>query len=144
MFERLAREKAEAIAERHPGASILAADTTVVLDDLILGKPRDASDARRMLTLLQGRTHQVITGVAVHSNSQTSVESEATIVTFDQMPVEMIDAYIASGEPLDKAGAYGIQGIASQFIPRIEGDYSNVVGLPLARVRHMLHRAGLL
>ena len=147
--ERLAREKAEAIAPRYPEATILAADTTVVLPlegktGLILGKPRDAADARRMLTLLQGRTHQVITGVALHSNNQTTVESEKTAVTVNQMTIETIDRYIATSEPLDKAGAYGIQGIAAQFIPRIEGDYSNVVGLPLARVRHMLHQAGLL
>ena len=142
--ERLAQEKAEAIAQRHRDATILAADTTVVLDALILGKPKDPEDARRMLQLLQGRTHQVITGVALYSNTQTTVESEATTVTFTQMSVEAIDAYVGTGEPLDKAGAYGIQGIAAQFIPRIEGDYSNVVGLPLARVRQMLHRAGLL
>ncbi|WP_419805060.1 Maf family protein [Terriglobus sp.] len=146
--KRLAREKAQAIAHRHPEANILAADTTVVLtqdhDNLILGKPIDPADARRMLHLLQGRTHQAITGVALHSNNQTTVESEQTTVTFSQMTIEMIDRYIRTGEPLDKAGAYGIQGIAAQFIPRIEGDYSNVVGLPLARVRHMLHHAGLL
>ncbi len=142
--KRLAREKAEAIATLYPNVTILAADTTVVLDNLILGKPQHAGDARRMLQLLQGRTHQVITGVALHSNNQTTVESEQTAVTFTQMNIETIDRYIATGEPLDKAGAYGIQGIAAQFIPRIEGDYSNVVGLPLARVRHMLHNAGLL
>ncbi|MFN2974214.1 Maf family protein [Terriglobus aquaticus] len=142
--ERLARQKAEAVAQRYPGATILAADTTVVLDDLIFGKPQDAADARRMLQLLQGRSHRVITGVALHSNNQTTVESEQTVVTFSQMNVEMIDVYVASGDPLDKAGAYGIQGAAAQFIPRIEGDYSNVVGLPLARVRQMLHQAGLL
>lgn len=142
--ERLAKEKAETIARRHPDAVILAADTTVVLDDLILGKPHDAADARRMLSLLQGRTHEVVTGVALYSNSQITVESEETSVVFTQMNIETIDRYIATGEPLDKAGAYGIQGIAAQFIPRIQGDYSNVVGLPLARVRHMLQRAGLL
>ena len=147
--ERLAREKAEAIAQHHPEATILAADTTVVLpfegkDGLILGKPTGPEDARRMLQLLQGRTHQVITGVALHSNDQTTVESEQTTVTFVQMSTETINKYVATGEPLDKAGAYGIQGIAAQFIPRIEGDYSNVVGLPLARVRQMLLRTGLL
>lgn len=142
--ERLAQEKAEAIAHREPNATILAADTTVVCDNLILGKPQDAADASRMLQLLQGRTHTVITGIAVHSNNQTTIESDMTAVTFIQMNIEMIENYIATGEPLDKAGAYGIQGIAAQFIPRIEGDYTNVVGLPLARVRHMLTRAGLL
>ena len=142
--ERLAKEKAQAIAQHHRGATILAADTTVVLDDLILGKPHGPEDARRMLQLLQGRTHRVVTGVALHSNNQTTVESEIAVVTFVQMNIETIDAYVATGEPLDKAGAYGIQGIAAQFIPRIEGDYSNVVGLPLTRVRQMLHQAGLL
>ena len=141
---RLAQEKAEAIAQRYPDSNILAADTTVVLDALILGKPRDPEDARRMLQLLQGRTHQVITGVALYSNSQITVEAEQTAVSFNQMNLETIEAYIATGEPLDKAGAYGIQGIAAQFIPRIEGDYSNVVGLPLARVRQLLLRNGLL
>lgn len=142
--KRLAKEKAQAIALRHPGGAVLGADTTVVLDHLILGKPADAEDARRMLQLLQGRTHQVITGVALHFDTQTIVEAETTMVSFAPMTAETIDAYVATGEPLDKAGAYGIQGIAAQFIPRIEGDYSNVVGLPLARVRQMLLHAGLL
>lgn len=142
--ERLAAEKALAIAQRHREAAVLAADTTVVLDDLILGKPADGADARRMLHLLQGRAHRVITGVALWSNGQMNVESEQTSVTFAAMSGEDIAAYVLTGEPLDKAGAYGIQGAAAQFIPRIDGDYSNVVGLPLSRVRTMLQRAGLL
>ncbi len=145
---RLAREKAETVyrevlasEERAsaPPPVVLGADTTVTLDDHILEKPRDVADAARMLRLLSGRTHRVITGVAVVSASGTRAASETTEVEVLPLTDEEIAAYIATGEPMDKAGAYAIQGRAARWIPRIVGDYSNVVGLPLALVCTMLH-----
>lgn len=141
--ERLAREKALAIAEKRPADVVLGADTVVVIDGQILGKPADAADAARMLRLLAGRKHEVITGVCLVVSGQWSVASENTVVTMTEIPEREIADYIASGEPLDKAGAYAIQGIASQWIPRIEGDYSNVVGLPVELVFRMLRKQGL-
>ena len=141
---RLAREKAEAIATRiaEPMTVILGADTTVVIDGAILGKPEDAADAARMLRLLSGRTHQVITGVAVltgkGADEQTLVAAEITSVQFQSLSAEEMDAYVATGEPMDKAGAYAIQGRAARWIPRIQGCYFNVVGLPLALVASLL------
>jgi septum formation protein len=117
---------------------VLGADTTVVLDGLILGKPEDAADAARMLRLLSGRTHRVITGVAVVTAARTEVSAEVTAVKFLTLSDEEIAAYIATGEPMDKAGAYAIQGRAAKWIPRIEGDYFNVVGLPIALVSTLL------
>ena len=136
--ERLAREKAQAVAVLRPQDCMLGADTIVVIDDQILGKPRDPADAARMLRQLSGRTHQVITGVCLHANGQSAVSSETTSVTMCGISAQEIADYIATGEPMDKAGAYAIQGIASRWIPRIEGDYSNVVGLPVALVYRML------
>lgn len=141
--ERLAREKALAIAQLRPGDTILGADTVVVVDGQMLGKPLDPTDAARMLRLLSGRTHQVITGVCVVVSGRWSVASETTFVTMSEISEKEIADYIATGEPMDKAGAYAIQGIASRWIPRIEGDYSNVVGLPVALVLRMLKQAGL-
>ncbi len=155
--ERLAQEKALAVFQGHPQSWVLGADTIVVVDDTILGKPRDADDASRMLRLLSGRIHAVITGVylagpdAVGSvasrqvpvASGTEASSETTLVTFRKLSESEIRDYVATGEPMDKAGAYGIQGIASRWIPRIEGDYSNVVGLPVARVYAMLRERGV-
>jgi septum formation protein len=117
---------------------ILGADTTVVIDNLILAKPVDQADAARMLRLLSGRTHRVITGVAVVTAQHTEVAAEVTGVRFLTLSEEEIAAYIATGEPMDKAGAYAIQGHAARWIPRITGDYFNVVGLPLALVSTML------
>jgi septum formation protein len=142
--ERLAREKALAVARQRPNDAILGADTVVVIGDQILGKPVDAADATRMLRLLSGRTHQVITGVCLVTGGQWSVASETTSVAMSEISAEEIAEYILSGEPMDKAGAYAIQGVASRWIPRIEGDYSNVVGLPVARVYRMLRESGLL
>jgi septum formation protein len=122
---------------RHP-IIVLGADTTVTLDNQILGKPCDPADAARMLRLLSGRTHRVITGVALVTASRTEVAAEVTAVKFLTLSEEEITAYIATGEPMDKAGAYAIQGRAARWIPRIEGDYSNVVGLPLALVSTLL------
>jgi len=136
--ERLAREKAIAVARQRPHDVVLGADTVVVVDGQLLGKPSDAADAARMLRLLSGREHQVITGVCLVVSGVSSVSSEATFVTVDELTGKDIADYIASGEPMDKAGAYAVQGVASRWIPRIEGDYSNVVGLPVALVARML------
>ncbi len=141
LAERLAREKAMAIARRRPADVVLGADTVVVIDGEILGKPADAADAARMLRMLSGRRHEVITGVCLVAGGQWSVASETTSVTMSEISDEEIAKYVATGEPMDKAGAYAIQGIASRWIPRIEGDYSNVVGLPVALVWKMLQQA---
>lgn len=139
--QRLARDKARAVFERHPDDVILGADTVVVVDEHLLEKPADAEDARRMLRLLSGRTHQVITGVCLVVTGFERTEAEITQVSFSQLSDEEIAAYVHSGEPMDKAGAYGIQGIASRWIGRIEGCYFNVVGLPVARLYRMLQAA---
>jgi septum formation protein len=140
---RLAREKAQAVfaqlsSEGSAALQVLGADTTVTLDNHILGKPEDAADAARMLRLLSGRTHRVITGVAVVTEKSTEVAAEVTGVQFLTLSNEEIAAYVATGEPMDKAGAYAIQGRAARWIPRIEGCYFNVVGLPLALVSTLL------
>lgn len=141
---RLAREKAEVVANRNPGKIVLGADTIVLVDDQILGKPRDPADAKRMLRLLSGRAHQVITGVAIvfleSDYRKLETRSEKTKVFFDKLTSADIEAYIATREPMDKAGAYAIQGIASRWITKIEGDYANVVGLPVALVWEMLQK----
>jgi septum formation protein len=136
--ERLAREKALTVARQRPHDVVLGADTVVVVDGQLLGKPSDATDAARMLRMLSGREHQVITGVCLVTGGQASVASETTLVTVGDLTDQDIADYVSSGEPMDKAGAYAIQGIASRWIPRIEGDYSNVVGLPVALVFRML------
>jgi nucleoside triphosphate pyrophosphatase len=137
---RLAREKAQAVFNElnDAAATILGADTTVTLDNHILGKPEDAADGARMLRLLSGRTHRVMTGIAVVTAESAEVAAEVTGVRFLALSDEEIDAYIATGEPMDKAGAYAIQGRAARWIPRIEGCYFNVVGLPLSLVSTML------
>lgn len=136
---RVAEAKAATVLDRANGRPVLAADTVVVVDGLILGKPRDAAAARRMLDLLSGRTHTVMTGVSL-SAATVRTEVELTSVQFLPLSTEEIDWYVRSGEPDDKAGAYAIQGLASRFIERIEGSYSNVVGLPIALVYDMLER----
>ncbi len=133
---RLARAKAEAV-HRKPGEIVLGADTIVVAGGAILGKPRDAADARRMLRLLAGRWHRVITGIFLAGDGEAVTGAETTRVHFLPMSRAEIAAYVATGEPMDKAGAYAIQGLASKFVDRIEGCYFNVVGLPVSRVlRH--------
>jgi septum formation protein len=141
MAERLAREKALAAA-RNSDEFVLAADTVVVLGSDILGKPSDAADAARMLRLLSGKTHQVITGVCVLSHRSTDTRSETTSVTISSISEADIAEYVSTGEPMDKAGAYAIQGIASRWISQIEGCYFNVVGLPVPLVYRMLREAG--
>jgi septum formation protein len=138
---RLAVEKAQAVP-RTADEVVLAADTTVVVDDEILGKPLDAADAVRMLRRLAGRSHEVLTGVCLVRGDAADAQLAATLVEFAPMTDEEVAWYVASGEPMDKAGAYGIQGRASRFVSRVEGSYSNVVGLPLALVHQMLSRAG--
>jgi septum formation protein len=140
--ERLAREKALAVARQRPHGLVLGADTVVVIDGQILGKPSDPADAARMLRLLSGRNHHVITGVCLVVDGQSFVASETTLVTVNKITDQEIADYVATGEPMDKAGAYAIQGIASRWIPRIEGDYCNVVGLPVATVFRMLREIG--
>jgi septum formation protein len=149
---RLAREKALAVLTGNvdgtaAGALVLGADTTVVVDGESLGKPVDAEDAHRMLRTLSGRVHVVMTGVCLawrdaSGHVLSEAECEVTEVEFAPMSTKEIAAYVATGEPMDKAGAYGIQGKASRWIPRIRGCYFNVVGLPVARVCAMLHRCG--
>ena len=138
--ERLAIEKASAVLALRPGTTVIGADTTVVIDGQILGKPADAQDATDMLRLLQGRAHDVFTGVAVASASGVLAAVAHTRVWFRVMTDEDISWYVASGQPMDKAGAYGIQGLASRFIDRIDGSYTNVVGLPVAVVFSILNQ----
>jgi septum formation protein len=169
--ERLAREKALAVWRSRPHDLVLGADTIVVVDQNICGKPTDTDDATRMLRMLSGRVHRVITGVCLVTavangqlpvpsesaprsasppryaierteNRELRTTSETTLVTMSELSDGEIREYVATGDPMDKAGAYGIQGIASRWIPRIEGDYSNVVGLPVALVYRMLHERG--
>ena len=130
---RLAEEKAFAI-ELQPGEIALGADTVVVVEDHLLEKPQDEVDARRMLTLLSGRDHEVLTGICLRSQSMKIVDAASTRVHFMRLAEDEIAGYVGSGEPMDKAGAYAIQGLASKFIDRIEGCYFNVVGLPIALV----------
>ena len=134
---RLAESKAAAV-EASPEETVLGADTTVVLDGDMLGKPEDAADARHMLTRLSGRRHEVMTGICLRRGDQLARDFAVTAVWFGEMSAGEIDEYVASGEPMDKAGAYGIQGIASRFIERIDGCYFNVVGLPVALVYRLL------
>lgn len=142
--ERLARDKARAIAARHPEDFTLGADTVVLCDGHLLEKPADEADAERMLRLLSGRTHEVITGVCLCGQQVEIVEREVTRVSVAGLSAEEIGDYVHTGEPMDKAGAYGIQGMFSRWVTGIEGDYFNVVGLPIARVYQMLKRAGVL
>jgi septum formation protein len=137
---RLAREKAENVFARHaPGVVVLGADTVVVCDGEVMGKPVDAADATRMLLRLSGRTHQVVTGVAVvWREAAAEVAAELTHVTMRTISPQEVSDYVAGGEPMDKAGAYAIQGYAGRWIPRINGCYFNVVGLPLALVTSLL------
>lgn len=135
----LASGKASEVAGRlDAGTLVLGADTTVVLDGTYLNKPKDADDARQMLRALSGRTHQVYTGLCLIHGATTVTDFAVTEVTFDTLTNDRIAAYVATGEPLDKAGAYGIQGKALSFIPSIRGDYFNVVGLPLELIRSLL------
>jgi len=134
----LALEKARRVSAQRAGAVVIGADTVVVLRGERLGKPRDAAEAFAMLRRLQGRRHEVWTGIAVVRDGDQRTGAEVATVHFARLPESDLRAYVASGEPLDKAGAYGIQGLAGQFVRRLEGDYTTVVGLPLARLRAIL------
>jgi septum formation protein len=155
--KRLAEEKARAVLARYPthddeavmnrapgsvaALVVLGADTTVVCDGEILAKPEDAADAMRMLRMLSGRTHEVLTGVAVATRAGVVSAVESTSVTFSEIPEAELERYCATHETMDKAGAYGIQGYAARWIPRIDGDYFNVMGLPIARVVALIEDA---
>jgi septum formation protein len=152
---RLAQEKALTVAQQFSGHPVLGADTIVLVDQEVLGKPRDRQDATRMLRLLSGRRHQVITAVCLvlaqkagshekSENLRTETRSCTTQVSFRKLNEEEIQEYIAGGEPMDKAGAYAIQGGAARWISSIDGEYSNVVGLPLSLVTEMLQANGLI
>ena len=138
---RLAEQKAFAI-EMNPGETILAGDTVVVIDQHILEKPHDQTDALRMLRLLSGREHVVITGICLRTESQKIVDAATTRVHVVPLSELELADYVASGEPMGKAGAYAIQGLASRFIDRVEGDYFNVVGLPISLVYRHLKTVG--
>jgi len=140
--ERLARTKAHTIAERRPDAVVIAADTIVVVDGDVLGKPRDAAAARAMLKRLSGRTHTVLTAIAVARAAQTESAVESVDVTFRTVTDDEIGSYIATGEPMDKAGAYGIQGYGATIVERVDGDYFSVMGLGLRRLVDLLARVG--
>jgi septum formation protein len=141
--ERLAREKATAIEELDPDLITIGADTIVVIDRKVLGKPVDAADAFRMLSLLSGRAHTVITAVAVSRAKKLRSAVEVVRVKFRPLSKEEIAAYIATGEPMDKAGAYGIQGFGATIVERVEGDYFAVMGLPLVRLVSLLRDVGV-
>lgn len=130
----LAADKARSILQKYPDRIVLGADTVIAIDGEILGKPRDEADAAVMLRRLSGRTHDVITGVALLSSAKERVFAEKTEVAFYPLTDDEINDYIKSGEPFDKAGAYGIQGLGATLVKRISGDYNAVVGLPLAKV----------
>jgi septum formation protein len=140
--DRVARLKAAAGAVRHPHRLVVGADTIVVLDNEVLGKPTDAVEAGRMLRLLSGRSHEVLTGVAVASTAGLVSHVECTTVWFNEISDEDVRWYVSTGEPMGKAGAYAIQGLASRFIPRIDGSYSSVVGLPVAVLVRILEEIG--
>jgi septum formation protein len=141
--ERLAREKASAVATREAGKITIAADTIVVINRKVLGKPRDEDDARRMLSMLSGREHTVITAVAVARGRKLRSAVEEVRVKFRRLRQDEIDAYIATGEPMDKAGAYGIQGFGATIVECVDGDYFSVMGLPLARLVTLLRDLGV-
>jgi septum formation protein len=142
LVRRLSSEKAAAVQIIHPTASILAADTIVVCEDQILGKPASAQEASSMLRSISGRSHEVLTGVCMAHSGQYWSDVCITRVQFSALSTAEINAYVASGEPLDKAGAYGIQGTGARFIDRIEGCYFNVVGLPVSLVYRMMLKSG--
>lgn len=143
--QRMAREKTRAVAARYPADTyaVLAADTTVVVDASVLGKPRDHDDALHMLLCLSGRWHQVLTAVCLRGTTDTHCELVATEVEFIALTRAMCDAYLATSEPWDKAGAYGIQGLGGAFVRSIKGSYSNVVGLPLCETWQLLRANGI-
>ncbi len=142
---RLSRDKAAAIAQKHPDRWVIAADTTVLMGDELLEKPADRADARRMLAAIAGRTHVVYTGVTIEHGSRCHRDTRVAESEVRMLPLSAEDIawYVETGEPLDKAGAYAVQGIGAMFIESIHGSYTNVVGLPLALLFQMLRNAGI-
>ena len=140
----LAGVKAQAVAAEHPDDVVIGADTVVILDGQVLGKPKDADDAFHMLRSLSGKAHTVITGCAIIQDGRMTTFSDRTRVEFYPLSDREILDYIATGEPFDKAGAYGIQGRGSVLVKRIEGDFFNVMGLPVARLKREMERVGAL
>ncbi len=138
----LAKRKALVIAEDHPNSFVVGSDTVVAQEELILGKPENPTEAKEMLQRLSGKTHSVYTGVAIIQGQKEHVFYEKTDVTFWELAEEQIDAYIATGEPFDKAGAYGIQALGAIFVKEIKGDYFSVVGLPISKVYRALKDMG--
>lgn len=140
----LSLQKAQEVASRHGGSLVIAADTLVELDGRILSKPLDAADARQMLATMSGRQHRVATGLVLldATSGETRTRVVETLVAFRPMSRDEIEAYVATGEPLDKAGSYGIQGLGAGFVERIEGDYYNVAGLPVAALNDLLRETG--
>jgi septum formation protein len=141
--ERLAREKVATIAEHEPDALVIGSDTIVVVDGDVLGKPRDEAEARAMLAQLSGRSHVVMTAVAARFRGQERSAVEEAGVTFHELSPEQIAAYVATREPMDKAGAYGIQGYGATIVARVDGDYFAVMGLPLQRLVRLLAELGV-
>ena len=141
--ERLARAKAEKLAGSSSGALVIGADTIVVIDDVVLGKPQDAGDAERMLAILSGRSHTVMTAVAVNYMDKTVSAVEIVDVTFRPLSEEEIRDYVATGEPMDKAGSYGIQGFGATIVRRIDGDYFAVMGLSLVKLVALMAEVGV-
>lgn len=139
---RMAQEKADALAEP-ASVLLLTADTTVVLDDVSLGKPRDSADARHMLQALSNRCHEVYTAICLRRGSRSETALVRTVVEFTTLPPALIDAYLSTEEPWDKAGAYAIQGLAGSFVRGINGSVSNVIGLPLVETRELLAHFGI-
>jgi len=139
--QRLAAEKARVIAEKNADAIVLGADTTVVIDEKIIGKPKDLDEAGEMIKILSGNWHEVLTGVAIVRNSETLVDFQRTSVKFAQMNEDEIEFLVQKGKPLDKAGAYAVQEQAALFIEKIEGDYWNVVGLPVNLIYSLVKAA---
>lgn len=140
--ERLAREKAAAVAVRHPGQSVLGADTVVVVDGEVFGKPVDSEDARRMLRRLSGRAHVVVTGVAVARNGELFSDVENSTVEMRVISEIELRTYVETGEPMDKAGAYAIQGLAGAFVYRVSGNFDTIVGLPVKLALKLLNSCG--
>ena len=143
LVEELSRRKAEEVSSAHPDALVIAADTVVAIDGQVLGKPRDRAEAARMLARLSGREHVVYTGVTLRLGARADTGHEATPVRFRPLSPEDIDHYVSTGEPMDKAGAYGIQGLGCTLVEGISGDYYNVMGLPVCRLARMLARFGV-
>ena len=139
---RLAEAKAAAAATLRPGAIVLGADTSVVVRGQVLGKPQNNEDAKRMLKLLSGRSHEVLTGICLCADRRRLVHVEPSRVRMAKLSAAEIDWYVATGEPADKAGAYAVQGLASRFVEGIDGSYSNVVGLPISSVYNLLKQLG--